>query len=285
MTLMCEGTDVLMITYNRPSYTRLALSELLARCDESMRVWVWHNGQDAATLEVVREFQGHPRLYRFHHSEENLRLTAPTNWLWENATGAYLSKVDDDCIVPHDWGAKLRAMHEDEERFGIIGCWRFQEEDFVPELAERKIRTFGGGHRLLVNLWVEGSGYLMKRACLERFGPLAEGQSFTDYCIEVGRAGWINGWAYPFLYQEHMDDPRAEHTGLKSDADLETFLPLSAKRNGVQSIAEWQSQLRRSARIVQEASPDPAYWSPARRKLRNIAGRLRRALTGSKRQW
>ena len=95
-----EGTDVLMITYNRPDYTRLALSELLARCDASMRVWVWHNGDDAETLALVRSFEDHPRFHRFHHSEQNVGLTAPTNWLLADATGAYLSKVDDDCVVP-----------------------------------------------------------------------------------------------------------------------------------------------------------------------------------------
>lgn len=280
-----SGTDVLMITYNRPSYTALALGELLERCDESMRVWVWHNGMDHATLEVVRSFEGHPRFYRFHHSKENVALTEPTNWLFENAEGEYLSKVDDDCIVPLDWGAKLRKAHEDEPRFGVIGCWRFPDEDFVPELANQKIRSFDGDHQLMVNLWVEGSGYLMKRECVDRFGPLQEGQSFTDYCIEIGRAGWINGWVFPFLYQEHMDDPRAEHSGLKSDADLERFLPLSAKRNGVTSVAEWEEQLKRSARLCQEAPIDPNYWAPSRRKLRNIKNRVRRMLTGSKRQW
>ena len=95
-----EGIDVLMITYNRPAYTRLALSELLARSDDSMRVWLWHNGEDAETLEVVREFEEHPRVYRSYHSKENLGLTGPTNWLFENAKGAYISKVDDDCVVP-----------------------------------------------------------------------------------------------------------------------------------------------------------------------------------------
>ncbi len=282
---MAHGTDILMITYNRARYTRLALSKLLERCDDSMRVWVWQNGSDPETMAVVDELRDHPRMHRYHHSPENVRLTTPTNWLWKNASGDYLSKVDDDCIVPEDWGALLRQAHEDEPRFGVIGCWRFQEEDFVPRLAERKIRGFGGGHRLLVNLWVEGSGYLMKRACLNRFGPLKEGQSFTDYCIQIGRVGWFNGWIYPFLYQEHMDDPRAANSGLASDADLERYLPLSAKRNGVTSVAEWLEQLKRSARRVQVASADPAYWSPTRRRLRRIGRRIKHLITGRKSEW
>src|SRR5688572_8965467 len=150
--------DVLMITYNRPAYTRLALSELLKRSGPSTRVWVWQNGDDAETLEVVAGFRSH--LFRYHHSRENCGLTKPTNWLFENARGRYLSKVDDDCIVPEQWDVKLAQAHADEPRFGVIGCWRFPDEDFFPELAQRKIRTFARGHQLMVNMWVEGSGYL-----------------------------------------------------------------------------------------------------------------------------
>lgn len=280
---MDRSTDVLMITYNRPGYTRLALETLLENSDESTRVWLWHNGADEETLTVANEYQRH--VYRFHHCRDNLALTTPTNWLYENAAGAYLSKVDDDCLVPALWVKKLREAHEDEPRFGVIGCWRFQEEDFEAALAQRKIRMFSGGHRLLVNMWIEGSGYLMKRACVERFGPLRRGRSFTDYCIEIGRAGWINGWIYPFLYQEHLDDPRAEHSALKTDADLNRHLPLSARRNGVASLEQWLNQLRRSARVVQEAPTDPAYWSPGRRRLRHAMSKARRILTGTKAHW
>jgi len=275
--------DVLMITYNRPSYTRLALAELLKRSAPSTRVWVWQNGSDPETLKVVESFR--PQLYRYHHSVENCRLTRPTNWLFENAKGDYLAKVDDDCIVPEEWDLKLAQVHADEPRFGVIGCWRFPEEDFVPELAERKIQAYGGGHRLLANMWVEGSGYLMKRACVERLGLLKEGRSFTDYCIEIGRSGWINGWVFPFLYQEHMDDPRAEHAGLRTDADLVHRLPLSARKNGVATIDAWVAQLKRSAKIVQAAPADPAYWSPFRRRIRNALNNLRRAVTGQTSYW
>jgi glycosyltransferase involved in cell wall biosynthesis len=278
-----SGIDVLMITFNRASYTRRALSELLRRSAPSTRVWVWHNGNDRETLEVVQSFR--EQLFRFHHSEENVRLTKPTNWLFENATGEYLSKVDDDCIVPERWDQKLMQAHIDEPKFGVIGCWRFPEEDFVPELAEQKIKAFAGGHRLLVNMWVEGSGYLIKRACVDRFGLLQDGRSFADYCIQIGRSGWVNGWMYPFLYQEHMDDPRAEHSELRTDMDLARHLPLSAQRNGVRTIEAWIAQLRRSARIVQSARIDPAYWSPSRRFLRKTFGKLARVFSGEKAFW
>src|SRR5262249_24933662 len=127
-----RSVDVLMITYNRPEYTRLSLQRLLDSCSEDARVWVWHNGADADTLGVVEALRGHPRFCRFHHSPENRKLREPTNWLWSQATGLYLSKVDDDCLVPDGWIEKLRCAHEDVPEFGVIGCWRFEDEDFVP---------------------------------------------------------------------------------------------------------------------------------------------------------
>jgi hypothetical protein len=196
-----------------------------------------------------------------------------------------LGKVDDDCVVPRDWIPKLSHAHQDAPELGVAACWHFQPEDFVPELANRKIKSLPGGHQLLLSMWVGGSGYLMKRDCVDRLEVLARGQSFPDYCIELSKAGWTNGWLYPFLYQDHMDDPRSPRTAIKSNADLTGCLPLSAKKNGVVTVEEWTEQLKRSATRVQEARIDRDYWSTRRRLFRRIRGKLRRLATGSQRHW
>ncbi len=87
--------DILMITHNRPDYTRLALRRLLDSCDETMRVWLWHNGDHAPTLEAVRGFAEHPRVHRFHVSPANKKLREPTNWVLAEGDGEYFAKVDD----------------------------------------------------------------------------------------------------------------------------------------------------------------------------------------------
>lgn len=268
-----RSLDILMITYNRPHYTRLALTRLLETCDESMRVWLWHNGDHAETLAVAKELSTHPRVHRFHHSPENKRLREPTNWLFANADGAYVSKVDDDCLLPDGWADRLRDAHEAEPRFGVIGCWRFLPEDFDPALSEKKLASFAAGHRLLRNLWVEGSGYVAKRACVEACGPIRPRESFSSWCIRAAKAGFVNGWYYPFIWQEHMDDPRVPHTALKSDADLAGNLPLSAVNRGVRTLAQWEAQLRESARTVQAASLNPFYYSPLSRLVRRTLRR------------
>ena len=276
--------DILMITFNRPEYTRLSLERLLATCDEDMRVWVWQNGSDERTLDVVRSLVDHPRVYEFHHSRDNQKLREPTNWLWSHAKGDFLCKVDDDCLMPDSWARVLRQAHADVPQFGVIGCWRFLEQDFVPELAHKKIRSFAGGHKIMQNCWVEGSGYLMKSACLQTNGLLKPDESFPRYCIRLSLAGWINGWYYPFLYQEHMDDPRAAHSCLRTDEDLQRWMPLSAKYNGVTRLDEWQAQLERSAYFLQSAPVDPRYYVGWRKKLRRGRKYIER-LFGVERQW
>lgn len=272
---MTDGSiDVLMITYRRPDYTRLSLRRLLETCDGSMRVWLWHNGTDRDTLTVTQSFGSHPNVHALHVNEENVGLNEPTNWLWRNATGTYVSKVDDDCLVPDGWAQRLREAHEREPVLGVVGCWRFQEEDFFPRLASRKIHTLPSGTRVLRNTWVQGSSYLMKRSCVEQQGPLRPGTNFSGYCDRLAAAGWINGFHYPFLHEDHMDDPRSPHSALGSDDDMDRHAPLSAVVNDVSTVAEWQDRIRRNAWGVQLAPLDPRWFHGWRGRLYRRAVRL-----------
>jgi glycosyltransferase involved in cell wall biosynthesis len=275
-----ETIDILMITYNRPEYTRLALERLLDTCDETMRVWLWHNGTHSETLEVVGSLAEHPRVHAFRHSQENRKLRDPTNWLFENAKGDYISKVDDDCLVPYGWADTLRSVHARNPQLGAVACWLYPEEDFRFELAKKKIRTFAGGDRMMLNCWVQGSGYLMKRRCVEEQGPLRKGQSFPRYCIQLALNGWLNGWYYPFLFQEHMDDPRSQHCRIQTDEDLRCFAPLTAQRWGVSTLAEYRTRFREEAVALQGAPTDPRQFVGWRLKLRRTTERVRNLLSG-----
>ncbi len=239
-----------MITHDRPEYTKKSLEALLQNSVCS-RVWVWHNGDDPVTLSVVKSYDSHPRFYRFFHSHDNVGLTAPTNWLWQESEGSLLGKVDDDCIVPNAWDMALGRAHADASVFGVISCWHFRPEDFLPALAKRKIRLFPGGHKLLVNPFVGGSGYLMKRSCFRLAGSLRDDESFTTYCLRVRIAGWVNGWYYPFIFQEHMDDPRSPYTRLRTDEDVRSRPSLTAQNRGVTTLSGWLDEVKGDARRVQ----------------------------------
>ncbi len=268
--------DILMITYNRATYTKLALESLLNSCDSYMRVWVWHNGDDEETLKVVKSFQDHPNFHRLKHSSKNLRLNPPTNWFWEESDGEYLTKVDDDCLLPEGWGASLRELHEENPDLGIVGCWRFYDEDFYPKLASKKMIQLRCLNQLMSNPWVQGSGYVMKRKCLEdNGGKLGENESFPAFCIRAALKGWKNGWAYPFIHEEHMDDPRSPYCLLKSDEDFMAQRPLSAINDNVVTLSDWAKRVRFMAKIVQKASSDPKQHTGWRRRLHNVIRRTK----------
>lgn len=124
------------------------------------------------------------------------------------------------------------------------------------------------------NCSVGGSGYLMKRECLDRVGLIRPQESFTSYCRKLADQGWINGWYYPFLYQEHMDDPRAPHSLLKTEEDFQRHTPLTAKNFGISSLEEWLQFLRDDAVRVQAASFNPKHYTGWRGKLLRLARKL-----------
>lgn len=275
---MTERANVIMITYRSAGYLHLSLPRLLSTLGDQDRVWLWQNGDDEGTIEALRPFRDDPRVSRYHHSRENVRLREPTNWLWQESTASYVSKVDDDCLVSPGWLDTYESAHEDNPMFGVVGSWRHPPEDFRTDIASKKIRTFPGGHQLMLNHWVQGSGYLMKRTLVERHGPLRPDESFTAFCLRLARSGAINGFYYPFVPEEHMDDPRSSHTLIHTDADLADRLPLSAQANNVRTVADWTSQLERSAILLQSASLDLRMYQGWRRKVRSVRRRLNLAL-------
>lgn len=268
--------DLLMITHARPHYTRLSLPRLLDSCDENTRVWVWHNGMDAETLDVVRANLDHPRLHRFHHSRSNELLREPINWFFDNSDGHLLGFVNDDCLVSEGWVERLSRVHHDVDQLGVIACWHFPLEDFLPDVARQKTRRFEGGHQLMLNPWVQGSGIMLKRQCVDAMGRLpSKDKGFTSYCIRIAAAGWTNGWCVPLVPIDHMDDPRSPNTMLKTDADIERHLPLSAWLRGTRTIESWTAHLRMSARAIQESPIDPRLYVGVRKKIRRLWTRIK----------
>lgn len=280
---MTATVDILMITYNSPEYVALSLPRLLESCDENARVWLWHNGDHEETLEAVRGLADDPRVHRLHHSRENVKLREPTNWLWESADGQFVSKVDDDCIVARDWLQRLRAPYGTSDDLGILGSWRYPDEDFFPDLAAAKLADLPGGHRILRNHWVQGSGYLLPRRMVERQGLLAEGQSFTQYCIRLARRGAVSGWYFPFVREDHMDDPRSPNTIFVDDESFRRRMPLSAQALGVSRLSDWEEQMRQSARVAQTAPLDLAEYGVWRSRRRAVSRRVQRLVAGKAR--
>jgi GT2 family glycosyltransferase len=268
---------VLMITHKRPAYTALSLRRLCESVPEQARITVWDNASGDEMRAVLESFQNHPRVEQIVYHPRNDKLRGPTNWFWANSGAAdFLSKVDDDCLMPPNWCETLLQAHADIPQAGVLGCWRFLSEDFDEGLAARKIQQFAE-HRIMRNCWVEGSGYLMKREVVDRIGLLREGESFTSWCTRAAASGFVNGWYFPFLYQEHLDDPRVPNTGIRSEADFRRLLPLSANTFKISSREDWIKRLKYSAWSLQAYSFDPkdhlGWRARVGRKLAGLLGK------------
>jgi cellulose synthase/poly-beta-1,6-N-acetylglucosamine synthase-like glycosyltransferase len=279
VAVVANGLDVVLITHDRPRYTALTLPRLLQTCPEGSRVWVWHNGPDRAVLDVVEQHLDHPRLHRFHHSPENLGLRAAINWLWSEAEGEYLSKVDDDSLMEPGWVEHLTGSLAAWRGFGVLGSWRFPPEDWDEALAAPKVAELHGV-RLLQNLWVQGSGHVFRRELVDEVGLLTEKVNFVGWCLRVARAGYVNGWPLPVVREEHLDDPRHPLTAFTDEAAYQAARPLSSKVTRADTLTEWLEQTRGDARTVQSASLDVRQWFGWRRKVIHARRRVRFAVTG-----
>jgi len=268
---------ILMITYNRPSYTELSLKTLCENTPETAKIVIWDNASGEQTRAVVKKYENHPRVDRIIFNSTNEKLRRPTNWFFENYREAdFLGKVDDDCLVPVGWCETLQQAHRAIPEAGILGCWHFLPEDFDEDKARKKIFWYGE-HRIMRNCWVGGSGYMMKKAVIDKIGLIRKGESFTTFCLRAASKGFINGWYYPFLIQEHMDDPRAEHTGIKTKEDFKRQIPLTATTFKIESLDDWIQFHRDDAKRQQVYSIDPndfiGVQAKIKRKLFRLFGR------------
>lgn len=275
--------DVLMITHRRPEYVKRSLPALLASADPKTRVWLWHNGDDEETLSVVKTYWNHSAVHMVHHSETNAGIRTPTNWAWLESDGDFVSKVDDDCIVSPDWIQQLRMAHAGQPDVGVLGTWRFYPEDFDAGAAMIKVQRLLNGKRVLRNHWVQGSGYLAKRAVVEEIGGIREGESFPDWCLRAASSGYRNGWVFPFVWEEHMDDPRSEHTIFRDDESFAQHRPLHAKLTGIHTLEAWTEEQHNEGIAVQRA---PLYiydyykpFTKLRKKVVLLAREPKRTLT------
>ena len=110
----------------------------------------------------------------------------------------------------------------------------------------------------MTNAWVQGSGYVLHRECIEECGPNQKGESFTDYCIRSALTGWQHGWYFAFIHEEHMDDPRSKYCMIKSNDDFLEKRPSSAVVDKVTSLAQWPERVKHMARVDFGSTRPPA---------------------------
>jgi glycosyltransferase involved in cell wall biosynthesis len=212
--------ELAFVTWNRLEYTRLALSSLLADPDEEFRLSIWDNGSTDGTRDYLRSEVDDRRIHDITFSEENVGQIVAVNTIWSRSGAELLGKIDNDCLLTPGWTRTLAAAHRDIDRLGVVACWHYFADDFDYERAKWKIQEHNG-HRIFRHPWTCGTGLLIKRSTYREVGPM-RGTSTTEYWLEMAARGYINGFYYPLVFQEHMDDPKSRYTRLKDEESYQS---------------------------------------------------------------
>jgi len=141
------------------------------------------------------------------------------NTVWTVSDAELLGKLDNDCIVTPGWTKTLARAHADIKNLGVVACWHFFESDFDYIKAKNKIFEYKG-HYILRHPWTCGTGFLIKKKTYQKYGPLT-GKTTTKFWLKLAQKDLINGFYYPLIFQEHMDDPKSKHTHITDDFSFE----------------------------------------------------------------
>ncbi len=129
---------------------------------------------------------------------------------------------------------------------------------------------------------VAGSGFILKRKTFLEQGLWKPGHmtGTTYYFMQMARAGYINGWYYPLIYQEHMDDPKSKYCMIK---DAESFAVYKNITFGLKSGSynDVEGRMKRRNDIVRNLLDDPfevTYYTGWRKGVRVLRNKLKRIL-------
>lgn len=267
---------LVFITYNRLDYTRKALASVLQDKEEAFTLTIWDNASTDGTREFLRDEVNDRRIDDVVFSKKNAGQIYPVNTVWSASRCDLLGKLDNDCLVAPGWTRILARAHADIPRLGVVACWHFMEDDFNYERARSKIVELGG-HHIVRHPWTCGTGLLVKRRVYEELGPLT-GTSTSDYWMEMARRGYVNGFYYPLVLQEHMDDPRSEHSHLKDEQAYQRAkaVTYNLKRHGQDTLRDrwrWRQEVLDN---LLTGPWDIRYYSGWLGRMRNLLIRARR---------
>ena len=262
------------LTYNRLDYTKLALSALLADPAEEFALTIWDNGSSDGTQDYLKTIRDR-RIVEMVFSEKNLGQTYVTNKIWSETDAELVGKVDNDCLVTSGWTRTLTKAHQDLPQLGVVGCWHFFPDDFDYKRAKHKIQTFGS-HQVLRHPWVDGSALLVKRKVYMKYGPCRDKEYLTKFWLRLALAGYINGFYYPLIYQEHMDDIRSRHNRLRKMSFAEAYKYIPACQAGrIRDLQTYKKLHEDILNNLLEGSFDPNFYCGWRACCRRLLEKVK----------
>lgn len=272
---MDDVPSLLMLSWNRREYFERTIANLLGDPSD-FRLYLWDNGSIDGVADLVRDLDD-PRIVDRFHSAENVGQARPWHWFMDRCDGDIAGKIDDDIIGETGWMKRFAAMIADEPRFGTLGAWVYQRDEWDAERAEHKMRTVGH-HRIFENPWVPGGIFVGRKTALVRFSsrdPRVWGVPLDQGAMV--RAGFVNGYPLPMSFADHLDDPRSPHCRMNQPGKWDEFAAYSARMRNFSGPEEYGRWIAADARLTLEtpiADMLRRHRPGPRQRLRGFTGRL-----------
>ncbi len=273
---------IVLVTHNRLEYTQKSLPRLLEDPNEEFDLYLWDNASTDGTGEYLKDGVQDPRIVEVVLSEENAGQTGAMNYVWSKTKAELVGKLDNDCLVTPGWTRIFALAHKDIGRLGAVACWHYPLDEFDEDAARQagKIQKFGQ-HGLLRHPSVCGSGFIMKRRTYIKYGQWRAGCNVatTGYFMKMARGGEINGWYYPLILQEHMDDPRSKHSLITDDESLRELydITFTVRNDGITRMKQRWAKRKEILYVLNSEPWRAKYYIGWRGKLRRAIQRIRQA--------
>jgi len=268
---------IVVVTHNRFEYSKKTIARLLEEPNEEFDLYLWDNASTDETPDYLRDGVKDARLVEVVLSKENVGQTGAMNYVWGKTKAELVGKLDNDCLVTPGWTKIFAQAHKDIEKLGSLACWPFLLEDFDEAAASQKIISLNG-HKVFRHPWTCGSGFILKRKTFLAIGPWRKGYKVgtTRYFLNLAIAGYINGWYYPLVMQEHMDDIKSKHSRFhhlpfkKAYKDAYGF-----KVKDIHGMKKYMRVRRAVIHNLMSEPYDPKYYCGWRVKVRNLLNKIR----------
>lgn len=177
---MPTKVEILVITSGRPIYEKICLEALGKQTYKDFKLTIFENKDKESLADITSRV--------FLASDAEL-----------------VGKIDDDMLCPPELIERLVEAHN-AHHFGYIGGFHFRDEEMAG--VQPKITEYNG-----IKIWERphiGGNFLIRRSDFNGY----EGQGLmglSEYQWKFKEKGLVNGYIYPFIFTDHMQDGRSKH--------------------------------------------------------------------------
>ncbi len=130
--------ELIIATYQKPDYLRLALSAVAQQVVMPERICVADDGSDARTKAVLEEFAGLP-IRHVRHEDLGFRKTRILNEAVQSSGAEYLIFIDDDCVM-HPGFVQRYVQRARADQFATGSVIRLEAAETQGLLAAGRVR-------------------------------------------------------------------------------------------------------------------------------------------------